>query len=425
MDFKVFEIDNLERGNEIMDTIMGSADTLNTTLSSGSALETVSSNHLIVNSNYSGDLWMTSAHIGNLLTNTSGTVHTNDSIITIDASRNSNNMVIVGNSNSNSIKGSSGKNTIWGGGYGNDTLVGGSNRDQFWYDGRGNDVVESFAVGSSSSSDVVVLAEGSLSNISRSGSTVSVNMSNGSSIQLQTNSSSDDNVILYSVDGSNIYQAKIGSADSLNGGALTYNSDVNYYQTTDGGSILVSGSSEANVWLDGSAGQIYSGIKNIYAESTGNNVLVGDGQSNVISANVEVDLASATDSLGSSSSLYSGGSSTINSAEVGQSSLYGGSGGNDTLIGGNGTDTFWFGKNDGTDVIQNASSSDTVRFYDVNLSEITSYNVSSEGNVSVGFNSGASLQVQGTSDNLTSTFQFSNGQKFNFNKSTRSWQAVS
>ena len=412
-----------------MSDMMMSADTLSTdtndtisgnnTIPGWSGLATVSSSHLLVNSNYSGNLWMSSTGIGNKLTNTSSSVYTNNSIITIDASNNSNNMVIVGNSNSNSIKGSSGQSTIWGGGYGNDTLTGGSNRDQFWYDGKGNDVVTNFSAGSSTTSDVVVLAEGSLSNISRSGSTVSVNMSSGSSMQLQTDSSSDDSIILYSVDGSNIRKAKIGSSTSSLSGALTYSSEVNYFQTKSGGSLNVSGSGSSNVRLDGSAGQTYSGIQNIYADSTGNNVLMGNSQSNIISANA--DASSSTDSLSSSASS----SSTSIISSVGQSTLYGGSGGNDTLIGGNGTDTFWFGKNDGTDVIKNASSSDTVKLYDVSLSEITSYNVSSEGNVSVGFSSGASLQVQGTSDNLTSTFQFANGQKFNFNKSTRSWQTVS
>ena len=112
--------------------------------------------------------------------------------------------------------------------------------------------------------------------------------------------------------------------------------------------------------------------------------------------------------------------SNIITAGNGNSSLWGGTGGTDTLTGGNGQDIFFFGKNDGADVINNASSSDVVNLYDVSLSDIVAANV--EGNVvSATFNTGATLQIN-SAENLSPTFQLADS-SWKYNHSSGNWQS--
>ena len=99
---------------------------------------------LIVTSAFNGDLWMSANRN-----------YSNENIVVIDASKNSNNMILTGNSKSNSIKSGNGQNSIWGGGQGDNTLTGGTARNQFWYTGGSKDVVTNFSAGAADNSDVV------------------------------------------------------------------------------------------------------------------------------------------------------------------------------------------------------------------------------------------------------------------------------
>ena len=103
-------------------------------------------------------------------------------------------------------------------------------------------------------------------------------------------------------------------------------------------------------------------------------------------------------------------------------SLWGGSGDvSDVLFGGDGSDIFFYGKNDGEDVIKNASSSDVVYLYDVSLSDITSADIS--GNkISATFNTGSILQIN-SAENLSPTFRLADG-SFKFNHSSNTWQSA-
>ena len=116
-----------------------------------------------------------------------------------------------------------------------------------------------------------------------------------------------------------------------------------------------------------------------------------------------------------------GGNNSANTITAGSggSSLWGGSGGNDILTGGSGSDTFFYGKNDGTDVINNASSADVVILYDVSLADITSANISGR-TISATFNTGSNLQIN-SSENLSATFKLADG-NFKFNHSLGNWQ---
>ena len=101
--------------------------------------------------------------------------------------------------------------------------------------------------------------------------------------------------------------------------------------------------------------------------------------------------------------------------------MWGGIGGNDILTGGSGSDTFFYGKSDGTDVINNASSSDVVYLYDASLADVLSADISISGSqISATFSNGNSIKIN-SSENLSPTFKLSSG-SFKYNQSTGQWQ---
>ena len=107
-------------------------------------------------------------------------------------------------------------------------------------------------------------------------------------------------------------------------------------------------------------------------------------------------------------------------AGSGHTSLWGGYGvATDTLQGGDNQTMFWFGKNDGSDIILNAKESDTINLYDVNLSDVI-YFSATEGNFTLGFSSGTWLTVH---DNNTSTptMKLADGSNWVYNRATGSW----
>ena len=106
-------------------------------------------------------------------------------------------------------------------------------------------------------------------------------------------------------------------------------------------------------------------------------------------------------------------------AGSGQTSLWGGTGGYDTLESGGNQTMFWYGKNDGNDVIINAHDYDTINLYDVNLSDVTSFNIS-EGSYSIGFNTGNFLTVY-DKNSLTPAMQLADGSRYAYNRTTGSW----
>ena len=108
---------------------------------------------------------------------------------------------------------------------------------------------------------------------------------------------------------------------------------------------------------------------------------------------------------------------------AGTTNLWGGAGNvADNLIGGSGENIFWFGKGDGADKITNAKSNDTVKLYDINLSDIISADVQNK-NISVVTSSGANLSINFT-DNLSSKINLADGSTWQFNNSAKNWQAV-
>lgn len=107
-------------------------------------------------------------------------------------------------------------------------------------------------------------------------------------------------------------------------------------------------------------------------------------------------------------------------AGKGGSSLWGGVGGYDTLTGDNGYDTFFYGKYDGIDVINNAYQSDTIFLYDVNLSDITEVSYGTN-QINVKLNTGGNLQVN-CKDHYSAIFQLADGSKYKCDTNTQIWQ---
>ena len=341
---------------------------------------TLDGSTLKVGSEYNQNIW---------LENVSGSFST---VRVIDDSENNNDLFITGNSRSNSIISGDGVTTLWGAGGGQNTLVGGDKRNFFWYKGNSRDVATKFRTGNNSESDVVVLADGiTYNNIMRDSASITFNLADGNYIQLQPDgSSSEDDLILFSGNGSDIYRYKIAQ---YNSGGLNYTENANLFYFRQPGQLLVSGSGH-NVWLGGDTGQQYVNVSTLNAgASSGYNTLMGDTGSNVII----------------------GGS--------GVSTLWGYYGNSaDTLIGGTGPEIFRAGRFEGNDVIYTHEGHDVISLYDTNLSDITSANVVGDL-ISINFNSGNTLSLHNTAE-VTSVFQLANGERYNYNRSTQQWQGA-
>ena len=334
-----------------------------------------------------------------LTVNSDGTVVTADSnfqgtadltnytdVKVFDASNDSNSLIIIGNSQDNSLIGGSGTDSLYGAG-GNNTLAGGAGRNQFWFLGNGNAIATDFISGNGDTSDVVTFGQIELNDISRAGSQL-IFTSQNTTMTLQTDSEDGNSVILYSLDGNNIAGAKVGNDSDE---SLTYDSSANYYQLkVDNGTLYVNDDSRKEIWLDNNAGRYYFGIKNVIANNAGENIIAGNTESNSIV----------------------GGS--------GSSSLWGGAGNTaDTLQGGSGYTMFWYGSSEGNDIITNAKEGDVVNLYNISLEQIADVQITNE-NISVTMNDGNNLTVNNSST-VTTTFQLSNGEKYNYNRSSETW----
>lgn len=105
------------------------------------------------------------------------------------------------------------------------------------------------------------------------------------------------------------------------------------------------------------------------------------------------------------------------------STLWGNSGCiSDNLIGGAGVDTFYVGKNDGSDKVSNASFTDRVDLYDVTMSDIVSASESG-GTITFGFANGNTLSVQGN-DGLSAKFSLADGSDYRYNRLAGCWQSA-
>ncbi|WP_029541411.1 hypothetical protein [Selenomonas sp. AB3002] len=309
----------------------------------------------------------------------------------VDASECSGDVLIVGNEKNNLLLAGTGKSSLWGGLDGKDTMQGGSARDLFWYgNGDSNDTVWDFTPGEEETSDVLVLYSGSVASVSRLGTILTLKMSDGSGLTVQSSSGADD-VILYSWDAKDIQKAKIGNSNGNN--TMSYTEEVLYYQGGSKKDILtLSGGTEAKlIWLDGSQKASYNSIDVIDgSQSSGADQLAG---------------TTASESL-------VGGRAAA--------SLWGGTGSaSDTLRAGTGENILFYGYGEGDDVIQNTYRNDTVMLYNIGLDQISATNINGEL-ISIRTTAGQTLTVNGK----TELFVLGDGANWKPDRNSGTWQKL-
>ena len=303
---------------------------------------------------------------------------------------NNNDVVLVGAANAaNTLVGGAGATSLYGGGKSKDSLVGGTGADTFFYGkGDGRDTVSGYHYDADDAtvSDTLVFTTTDLSKITRTDGTLKLTFGTGTNNTLTVTTSDEvDTAVAYTTSGE-AHLAKIGNTKAAN--SFTYDSTVNYYQGgKESDTLVVAGEEDANIWLDGSTGVTYSSIENVTATGSGNVTLAG----------------------GSASEQISAGS--------GDASLWGGIGGNDTLTGGSGTNTFFFGKNNGSDVVTSTSETDRVMLYDVALSDVKSFG-ETNGAMVIALNDGSKLTVNSVASGTT--FQTTDG-AWSYDTTTQSW----
>ena len=386
--------------------------------------------------------------------NFSGTVNLSDysNVKVFDASTDSNSLIIIGNSQDNSIIGGSGADSMYGAG-GNNTLTGNAARNQFWFMGDGNALATDFVSSNGENSDVVTFYNVGLQNVIRAGSQLSFIADSGAALNLQTNSSEGEEIFLYSLDGNNIAGAKVGNYSDE---SLTYDAGVNYYHlANNGGTLNVKSEGHNEIWLGNNAGQYYFGIQNVQADNAGENILAGNGESNLIvggtgSNSIWGGSGSEDDTLqgGAGYNMFwygnGEGNDTITNAKAsdvinmyninfdeiigqGTGSLWGGASEEKTLQDGNSADLAWYGLGEGNNTPTNTSIDDIISKYNINLDELMGEDTINGGQivykVSALLSNGNTLTVHYT-DELSPTFQFASGEKYNFNRESKEWQQV-
>ena len=96
--------------------------------------------------------------------------------------------------------------------------------------------------------------------------------------------------------------------------------------------------------------------------------------------------------------------------------------GDDTLIGGSGEDMFWFGKGEGSDVIDGCNDDDLINLWSINLSDIASFDIDSDDNISVGFSDGNRLKINTIGS--STTFQLADVGRWKLDHGSRSFSYV-
>lgn len=336
-----------------------------------------------------------------------------------------------------SISGGAGNDSIYNdpytsaltitGGTGDDTITlsnGGGNVVQY-NSGDGNDII----IGFNYTHDTLQIAADSYSTTSTAGSDdfldVIVQVGDGSitlkdAVRSEYLSYLDLKISGAGIVGDNILQ-KVDNAYTYTGGTATiqsYASEKVNFNTDFAGF----GFNDTGFMLNSSSGTLT--IKN--ARDKVIDVAVGG---NTVAYAYLASYAGAINGGGISQLeviIGANDGANVLTAGDGGSSLWGGSGSYgsgsyDTLTGGAGIDTFFWGKNDGSDVIANASSNDLINLYDVSLDNIIS--AKTEGNeIYVRFDTGCDLLIE-SSENLSATFKLADG-NFKFNHSSGEWQSA-
>ena len=147
--------------------------------------------------------------------------------------------------------------------------------------------------------------------------------------------------------------------------------------------------------------QIYAGMTELSSSNIEDDtvILLDGGSSTTFALNSDYYIGSSVtkfDATGSTGNLVIvGGKTTKNELIGGEGDdlIYGGGASNDTMKGGEGSNTFFYGANDGKDVIENITDEDTINLYSGNLVDL-GYNEDKDAYIFT-FEGGNTLTVNG------------------------------
>lgn len=296
---------------------------------------------------------------------------------------------LIGDDTRNTLIAGTGYTSMWGGA-GNDKLIGkGNSTDKdgrttfFFFAGDGRDVISDFTFLTPENrydgiDDRINVGDSDINDAYRSGNNVVVVFDQNSYL------------ILEDAVGKDFQIANMIAKVDRN---IAYDGLANCYVASGGSSLTVDSTvRSAEIWLDNSHGtQFFGNIRTLDASAVeGNTSLVGNEFDDTIIAG------------------------------QGDSSLWGGfSPSNDLLIGGNSRNTFFYCMGNGNDTIQGTNDKDFIILSDVSLDQIIETSITADS-VSIRFNDGGSLQIQGTSD---VTYQLADGSKYSANHQRLEWDS--
>ena len=299
-------------------------------------------------------------------------------------------MLVGGADTKETLTSGGGDTTLYGGGKANDLMVGGDGKDTFIYlTGNGKDTVQNFTAGTDENADVLALGWSNATEAYVDSNGDVVVKYNAATDKLTVSGVGADASIQYTLDNGTSGVAKVGTKGQAN--SFSYDSAVTAYMgqnSTD--TLVVSGSDNLELWMDGGSGAFFNSIDVVDASSaTGNVGLAGkDGSESLV-----------------------GGS--------GQNSLWGGTAGNDTLQGGSGTTNFYFGKGNGSDVVITSSTDDMVMAYDISLSDVAGWTTNGNNDMVATLTDGSKLTVSSSSG--VSNYQLSDGSQWTYDHNNKTW----
>ena len=314
------------------------------------------------------------------------------------------NSTLVGSgSTKNYLVSGGGNTTLWGGGASNDVLSGNSavgTADAFFVgQGDGKDTIVGFDAVSEDGADALYMMNSPVASIKRDNTGAKLTFADGSSVMVKDNGNYFyyDTALSFTLDGSNFQTAKIGMTNADNN--FTYDDSNMYFGGNKADTLEVASSFEGNsvdIRLNNTLDQTYSSIEGVDAHAyEGNAFISGSDEASEVLVGAQ-----------------------------GNTTLWGGLGAaGDTLVGTSGSETdFFFGQNNGADVITSSDSDDKVVFYDFANTDLTAIDTS--GNqLKFTFNDGSSLQVQNYSSNSVQTFEFNNS-KWTYDNSTKEFTQI-
>ena len=159
------------------------------------------------------------------------------------------------------------------------------------------------------------------------------------------------------------------------------------FTTTQTKSVTLTGEDNKEVWLSNE-----SEDETIDAtETSGTNILAGNNKDNQIFGGAGLN------------DMWGGGAKT-----------------NDLLFGGTGRNTFWYGKGEGIDLVENAKQGDTINLYNITLGDISNIEIT-DNSISLVIGDSEGIGVSG-SDNVSPNFKLADGETYNYNRSSAEWQ---